>query len=61
MRSFRSSLYPSGPLALLWIGGGLHAIPIIGWISKSATMAAKAKVIGNAVIDYLEDPCPLPA
>ena len=36
-------------------------IPVIGWVGKSATMAAKAKIIGNAVIDYFEERSPLPA
>lgn len=48
------------------VGGSVAAevagmIPIVGWIGKSATMAAKAKVIGDAVINYFEERSPLPA
>jgi hypothetical protein len=47
------------------VGGAVAAeaaglLPGIGWIAKSATMAAKAKLIGNAVIDYFEALSPLP-
>ncbi len=47
------------------VGGAVAAeaagwIPGIGWIAKSAAMAAKAKLIGNAVIDYFEQQSPLP-
>jgi hypothetical protein len=48
------------------VGGAVAAeaaglVPGIGWIAKSATMAVKAKLIGNAVIDYFEQHSPLPA
>lgn len=34
-------------------------IPIIGWAVKSAAMAGKARVIGEAVIHYFRDRSPL--
>jgi hypothetical protein len=43
------------------IAEGVGWIPIGGWLVKSAMMAAKAKVIGEAVIDYFRDLSPLAA
>ncbi len=47
------------------IAGGVIAevvgvIPLVGWAIKSAAMAAKAKVIGDAVIKYFRERCELP-
>ena len=47
------------------IAGGVIAevvgiIPLVGWAVKSAGMAAKAKVIGDAVIGYFRDRADLP-
>ena len=47
------------------IAGGVIAevvgvIPLVGWAVKSAGMAAKAKVIGDAVISYFRDRADLP-
>lgn len=47
------------------IAGGVIAeivgvIPLVGWAVKSAAMAAKAKVIGDAVIRYFRDRSDLP-
>ncbi len=36
------------------------AIPLVGWAVKSAAMAAKAKVIGEAVIKYFRERSQLP-
>ena len=47
------------------IAGGVIAevvgiIPLVGWAVKSAAMAAKAKVIGDAVIKYFRERSNLP-
>ncbi len=47
------------------IAGGVIAevvgvIPLVGWAVKSAAMAAKAKVIGDAVIGYFRERSDLP-
>lgn len=47
------------------IAGGVIAevvgvIPLVGWAVKSAAMAAKAKVIGDAVINYFRERADLP-
>ena len=47
------------------IAGGVIAevvglIPLVGWAVKSAAMAAKAKVIGDAVIRYFHERSELP-
>lgn len=47
------------------IAGGVIAevvgvIPLVGWAVKSAAMAAKAKVIGDAVIGYFRERADLP-
>ena len=47
------------------IAGGVIAevvgiIPLVGWAVKSAAMAAKAKVIGEAVIRYFRERSELP-
>ena len=47
------------------IAGGVIAevvgiIPLVGWAVKSAGMAAKAKVIGDAVISYFRQRAELP-
>ncbi len=47
------------------IAGGLIAevvgvIPLVGWAVKSAAMAAKARVIGDAVIRYFRERSDLP-
>ena len=47
------------------IAGGIIAevvgvIPLVGWAVKSAGMAAKAKVIGDAVINYFRERSDLP-
>ena len=47
------------------IAGGVIAevvgiIPLVGWAVKSAGMAAKAKVIGDAVIGYFRERSSLP-
>ena len=47
------------------ITGGVIAefvgvIPLVGWAVKSAAMAAKAKVIGDAVTRYFRERCDLP-
>ena len=47
------------------IAGGVIAevvgmIPLVGWAVKSAAMAAKAKVIGDAVTRYFRERCDLP-
>lgn len=47
------------------IAGGVIAeivgvIPLVGWAVKSAGMAAKAKVIGDAVIGYFRERAGLP-
>ena len=47
------------------IAGGVIAevvgmIPLVGWAVKSAAMAAKAKVIGDAVIHYFRERCDYP-
>ena len=47
------------------IAGGVIAevvgiIPLVGWAVKSAAMAAKAKVIGDAVISYFRERADLP-
>ncbi len=47
------------------IAGGVIAevvgvIPLVGWAVKSAAMAAKAKVIGEAVIKYFRERSELP-
>lgn len=38
----------------------IGAIPLVGWAVKSAGMAAKAKVIGDAVIYYFRERSKLP-
>ena len=38
----------------------IGAIPLVGWAVKSAGMAAKAKVIGDAVITYFRERSELP-
>ena len=48
------------------ISGGLIAefigtIPLVGWAVKSAGMAAKAKVIGDAVTNYFRERSDLPS
>ena len=47
------------------IAGGVIAeivgmVPLVGWAIKSAAMAAKAKVIGDAVIRYFHERSDLP-
>ena len=47
------------------IAGGVIAevvglIPLVGWAVKSAAMAAKAKVIGDAIIRYFHERSELP-
>jgi len=47
------------------IAGGVIAevvgvIPLVGWAVKSAAMAAKARVIGDAVIRYFRERSDLP-
>lgn len=47
------------------IAGGVIAevvgvIPLVGWAVKSAGMAAKAKVIGDAIISYFRERSELP-
>ncbi len=47
------------------IAGGVIAevvgiVPLVGWAVKSAAMAAKAKVIGDAVMRYFRERSPLP-
>lgn len=47
------------------IAGGIIAevvgvIPLVGWAVKSAAMAAKARVIGDAVTSYFRERSPLP-
>jgi hypothetical protein len=43
------------------IAEGVGWIPIGGWLVKSAMMAGKAKLIGEAVIEFFRDLSPLPA
>ena len=38
----------------------LSFVPVVGWAVKSATLAGKSKLIGEAVIDYFEELSPLP-
>jgi hypothetical protein len=38
----------------------LSALPILGWIAKSAILTTKVGLIGEAVIDYFHDHSPLP-
>ncbi len=47
----------SGIFIAEMVGG---AIPLIGWAVKGAFMAAKAKVIGDAVINYFRERSDLP-
>ena len=42
-------------------GEALTFIPVFGQIAKSAVMAGKAKVIGEAVVEYFYKKSPLPA
>lgn len=51
-------------LAASAIGGAIAAevfgwIPVIGWAAKSGAMSVKAKLIGEAVIEYFRDKSPL--
>lgn len=41
------------------IAEGVGFVPVVGWAVKSAMMTVKAKVIGDAVIDYFRDLSPL--
>jgi hypothetical protein len=55
-----------GGLVASAVGGSicaevLGAIPLIGWGLKSAGMAVKAELLGNAVIEYFYERSPLPA
>ena len=55
-----------GGLIASAVGGSLAtellgAIPLVGWAAKSLGMAAKAQLIGEAVIEYFHDLSPLPA
>jgi uncharacterized protein (DUF697 family) len=47
------------------IGGSIASevlglIPVFGWLAKSAGMAAKAAIIGEATIEYFREVSPLP-
>ncbi len=35
-------------------------VPVVGWAIKSTMMGAKAKVLGEAIINYFRDLSPLP-
>ncbi|HEX8242917.1 MAG TPA: hypothetical protein VF541_05465 [Longimicrobium sp.] len=50
----------SGGFAGAVIGEGVGWIPFVGWAVKSAMMGAKAKLLGNTVIDYFYGLSPLP-
>lgn len=39
----------------------LSFVPVVGWAIKAGGLAAKAKVIGELVIDYFEEHSDLPA
>jgi hypothetical protein len=54
-----------GGLVAATVGGGVVAevtgwIPVVGWVAKSIGMGAKAKVIGEVVIEYFREQSPLP-
>jgi hypothetical protein len=36
-------------------------VPVFGWIAKSAMLASKAKLMGDAVNDYFRERSPLPS
>ena len=42
------------------IGEFIGTIPLVGWAIKGAGMAAKAKVIGDAVTEYFRERSSLP-
>jgi hypothetical protein len=42
------------------IGEAIGLVPVIGWAVKSGMMGAKAKVIGDAVIEYFKKQSKLP-
>lgn len=42
------------------IAEGVGWIPVVGWAVKSGMMSAKAKVIGDAVVNYFYQLSPLP-
>ncbi|MEO0566044.1 MAG: hypothetical protein AAF125_28310, partial [Chloroflexota bacterium] len=35
-------------------------VPVFGWAVKSGMMGAKAKVLGDAIIEYFKERSPLP-
>lgn len=54
-----------GGLVAAGVLGGVVAevagwIPVIGWVSKSLGMRAKALIIGEIVIEYFSEKSPLP-
>jgi hypothetical protein len=49
----------AGGVAGAVIAEGVGWIPLVGWGVKSVMMSAKAKVIGEIVIDYFRDLSPL--
>lgn len=40
--------------------GAAEFVPIVGWAAKAVVLSAKAKVLGEAVIDYFYSKSPLP-
>ena len=42
------------------IGEAIGLVPVFGWAVKSGMMGMKARLIGNAIIQYFEDRSPLP-
>jgi hypothetical protein len=42
------------------IGEAVGLVPVVGWAIKSGMMGMKAKVIGDATIDYFKQRSPLP-
>lgn len=42
------------------IGEAIGVVPVFGWAIKSGMMGMKARLIGNAVIDYFKDLSRLP-
>jgi hypothetical protein len=59
VRAHFAGVYGSilGSMAAAEVAG---LVPIFGWVAKSAMLAGKAKLIGDAVNDYFRERSPLP-
>lgn len=60
-----SAMQSIGTIAASGVAGGvigeaIGVVPVIGWAVKSGMMGMKARVVGNAVIEYFKKLSPLP-